>query len=222
MPIANRILKKLGDPADPSSFTAKARGARWRLLLERFPRLPEMHVLDLGGTPLYWELAPVRPARVTTLNFSSHTTGERWISQVVGDACNPPDTVLAGSYDLVHSNSVIEHVGGHARRVEFARVAADLALRHWIQTPYRYFPIEPHWMFPGFQFLPFPARVWLTRRWPLGHFRSSPCQRAVGITHSIELLAKSQFVSYFPESEILFERMMGLPKSMIAVRRSTD
>ena len=27
-----------------------------------------------------------------------------------------------------------------------------------MQTPYRYFPIEPHWLFPGMQFLPLPVR----------------------------------------------------------------
>ncbi len=39
----------------------------------------------------------------------------------------------------------------------------------WVQTPYRYFPIEPHWIFPGFQFLPLSARTEISRRWPLGN-----------------------------------------------------
>ena len=28
-----------------------------------------------------------------------------------------------------------------------------------VQIPYRYFPIEPHWLFPGLQFLPQRARI---------------------------------------------------------------
>lgn len=63
-------------------------------------------------------------------------------------------------FDLVYSNSVIEHVGGHARSCDFAGMVKTLARRHWgVQTPYRYFSIEPHWLFPGLQFLPQSARA---------------------------------------------------------------
>ena len=96
---------------------------------------------------------------------------------VSGDACRPPDRVRNESYDLVFSNSLIEHVGGFANRqlcADFIRSKAD---RHWVQTPYRYFPIEPHWLFPGFQFLPLNARVAITRRWKLG-FMHTPDRAA--------------------------------------------
>ncbi|HEX4060865.1 MAG TPA: UDP-N-acetylmuramoyl-tripeptide--D-alanyl-D-alanine ligase [Streptosporangiaceae bacterium] len=56
--------------------------------------------------------------------------------------------LLRGSlrhYDLVFSNSLIEHVGGHERRERFADTVHQLSGAYWVQTPYRYFPVEPHW-----------------------------------------------------------------------------
>ena len=43
---------------------------------------------------------------------------------------------------------MIEHPGGHGRRATFAEQVRSLAPRHWVQTPYRYFPIEPRWLLP--------------------------------------------------------------------------
>ena len=77
----------------------------------------------------------------------------------IGDACDPVGAVGGRSFDLVYSNSVIEHVGGHQRRELFAQAVRDLAPSHWVQTPYRYFPLEPFWLFSAFQFLPLPSRA---------------------------------------------------------------
>lgn len=51
-------------------------------------------------------------------------------------------------FGLVYSNSLIEHLGGHARRAAFAEQVRSLAPRHWVQTPYRYSLIKPHWLVP--------------------------------------------------------------------------
>ena len=42
---------------------------------------------------------------------------------------------------------MLEHVGAHSQRQQLADNVHDLADRYWVQTPYRYFPIEPHWVF---------------------------------------------------------------------------
>src|SRR5207247_10104231 len=111
-----------------------------------------------------WACAPVRPARLVILNpersgFDNSVAPKA----ITGDACDPPSVLGRDRFDLVFSNSVLEHVGGHERRKRFAETARRLAPHHWVQTPYRYFPLEPHFLFPGYQFLPLAARAALVR-----------------------------------------------------------
>ena len=91
--------------------------------------------------------------------FEQLTAEEAYITAVKGDACDLPELLHGENYDFVYSNSLLEHVGGHVQRQKLAESVHSLANRHWIQTPYRYFPIEPHWVFPAFQWLPYEARV---------------------------------------------------------------
>ena len=138
--------------------------------LRRFPGLPEMRVLDLGGTTWFWTVGPVRPKSLLVVNLDegclSHDQ-HPWISTLRADACDLPPEVLEMPFDLVFSNSLIEHVGGHWRRQVLADTIARLSDHYWVQTPARSFPLEPHWIFPGFQFLPVAARAAISPRWPL-------------------------------------------------------
>lgn len=201
------------------SLAARARAGRWSELLRRFPDLASMRVLDLGGVPRQWVDRPVRPTQVVSVNLEDHApVPEQWVVAVRGDACDLPSELKGERFDLVYSNSVFEHVGGHARRLDFARTVTSAAGHHWIQTPYRYFPIEPHWLFPGFQFLPLHVRVSLSHRWPLGHIRSLDRSTALADVAGVELLGRTEMAGYFPDSEIWPERFGGLIKSLVAVR----
>ena len=140
-----------------------------------------MTVLDLGGTEESWDLAPARPARLLIVNHPDAVADHKR-NTYLGDACDP--NLLAGEqFDLVYSNSVIEHVGGHYRRQQFADTVERLGEHHWIQTPYRYFPVEPHYLFPGLQFFPVSARAQVTRWWPMGNLtnvKTAERDRGVG------------------------------------------
>jgi hypothetical protein len=209
----------------PSSLGARLREKRQQMLSDAFPSLEEMRVLDLGGTPDTWLRARVRPAAVTLLNS---VTSELDLPQssgrsvdfelVIGDACDPPPELRERSFDLVFSNSVIEHVGGIYRRQQFADYVAAAAPRYWIQTPYRYFPLEPHWLFPGFQFLPLNVRAALSRTWPLMHTRSTTREGSIDTALDVELIGLTELRHLFPDAAIHKERVFGLVKSIIAVR----
>jgi hypothetical protein len=224
-----RITRRITDPTG-TSFAARAREARFELLLSQFPTLGRMRVLDLGGAVHSWAESTPRPAEVVLLNvprvaheqqqlIEREALGD-WIRAVHGDACDPPDELTRERFDLVFSNSVIEHLGGHERRLAFARATRTLGDHHWVQTPNRYFPIEPHWLFPGFQFLPVRLRAAATSRWPIGNFtmfHDAALDKRMEVVLAIELLSQAELRFYFPGSKILRERVGPLTKSLVAV-----
>ncbi len=202
-----------------ASVGGRARRRRWERFTATFPGLTGYSVLDLGGTVEFWSSVPGRPASVHLINVEAPTSEvPSWIRADVADACAPPSGLLDPSYDLVYSNSVIEHVGGHARRAMFAERVRESAPRWWIQTPYRYFPVEPHWVAPAMQFLPLRGRALYARAWPLAHSRPRTFEEAVNQQLSVELLDATQMATYFPEAELRRERLFGLTKSLISVR----
>ena len=219
-----RLTDALIDLDSSRSLGTWARSRRWRALSQRFRQLSEMRVIDLGGTPVSWLRCPVRPLQVVTVNRSAKASRlpdavEDWIRPVVADACDLPPAVRGERFDLVFSKSVLEHLGGFARCSAFADTVHSLAEHHWVQTPYRYFPIEPHFLFPGFQQLPVRVRTQITARWPIGNYaRVKTSEDAMERVLGIELLSVAEMSHYFPDSKIERERIAGLTKSLIAIR----
>ncbi len=223
------LRSALTDP-DAASLAAAARERRFATFLKRFPQLAEMSVLDLGGEAHTWLSVGAHPRHVTLLNLPrpSSIAAQRiqaagaggWMASEPGDACNPPPAILEQHFDLVFSNSVIEHVGGHFRRVRFAHWVHQLGAHHWIQTPNRHFPIEPHFLIPGLQFAPPRLQAAALSHWPYTRrrFRALAWPQRMNAAMGIELLSPSVFHSYFPESELLRERFYGWTKSLIAIR----
>jgi len=201
-----------------SSLSERMRLRRWELIHTHVPELSEMKVLDLGGTTTWWARAPVRPRHVTIVNLEAHEEEASWLTSVVGDACHANELVAGQSFDLVFSNSLIEHVGGHSARSALARVIRSLAPRYLVQTPYRYFPVEPHWVFPGMQFLPLPVGRRIALRWPLGHTRGWDEPQALNEVMSTELIGATEMRTYFPDGQLYWERFLGIPKSMTVIR----
>ena len=210
--LRNRIVD------EPDSLAERSRARRWERFRTTFTDIESMSVIDLGGTVEAWLRAPVRPVLVHVVNLQAPPDDiPEWIHADQADVCDLPEQVARGEYDLAFSNAVIEHVGGHAQRLRFADAVHNLAPAHWIQTPYRYFPIEPHWLFPGFQFLPLTARAEISRRWPLVHTQSASHADGVQAAMGVELLSRTEMACYFPDSELQYEKAMGMIKSLIAV-----
>jgi len=204
----------------PTSLGARRRARRAAWLADTFPELADMTVLDLGGRVESWSRAPVRPAHVHVVNLEPLPAElPPWAEADHADACELPAGILRRRYDLVFSNSVLEHVGGHERRRRMADAVRALAPAYWVQTPYRYFPVEPHWVAPGMQFLPVPARVFVARRWPLAYTPGKSYEAAMRQVLTTELIGRAELRYLFPDATIRGERLLGLTKSLIAVRR---
>jgi hypothetical protein len=206
----------------PRSLGQRSRARRWEWVRGAFPEIESMSVIDLGGTAEAWLRAPVHPALVHIVNLepSPEESPVPWIRKDQADACDLPSQIRDCRYDLAYSNSVIEHVGGHAQRMRFAEAVHQLSERYWVQTPYRYFPIEPHWLFPGFQFLPLSVRAEVSRRWPLAHTQSQSWNEGLRAAMSVELLSRAEMSFYFPDSMLRAERVAGITKSLIATKTS--
>jgi hypothetical protein len=205
--------------ASDTSLAERMRLRRWELIGKHLPELSEMKVLDLGGTLLYWLRAPIRARHVTVINLDpGEKEGVPWLTHITGDACYADKLVTGQRFDLVFSNSLIEHVGGHTARSALSHVIRSLAPRYMVQTPYRYFPIEPHWLFPGMQFLPVPLRWSIGCRWPLGHTRGWSESQILNEVMSTELIGATEMRMYFPDGQLYWERFLGLRKSMVMIR----
>jgi len=110
-----------------------------------------------------------------------------------------------GSFDIVFSNSVIEHVGDAASQRRFALEVARVGRSYWVQTPNRWFPIEQHLLTPFLH--------WMPRRWQralaprcnlwLLLVRASPDRRRYYIEHylgEIRLLSAACLRDLFPDA----------------------
>jgi SAM-dependent methyltransferase len=187
-------LRRLAEP-----LARRARDARHDLYRSVIaPRAGET-ILDVGcGTE---GLAGFEPgAEITGLDAAERPDypGRRFVR---GDARALP--FEDASFDIVYSNSLVEHLHP-GDRDRFADEIRRVGRRYWVQTPNRYFPVEPHVLLPGFQFLPEPAR---RRLWGLG---------MRGDYEEIELLGAAELRRLFPDAVIVRERFAGLAKSLIA------
>ncbi|HEY0982710.1 MULTISPECIES: class I SAM-dependent methyltransferase [unclassified Schlesneria] len=183
-----------------------------------------MQIIDVGGTRNYWNLVPPEVMEqynifVTVINFKSESfEPTSRIQFIQGDGCSLPD-FGDKKFDIVHSNSVIEHVGTWKNMTQYANEVRRIAPRYWVQTPYFWFPIEPHNMTPFYHWLPFSLRVKLNMRFNLGNWtRSKTIDNAVRTAESSRLLDCAMLKELFPDAKRRVERVMLLPKSIIMVR----
>jgi SAM-dependent methyltransferase len=195
------------------SLSRRARRARMRRFVELMRVTAETFVLDVGGTPDIWDLAPVRP-RVVFLNEPR----EEAPSTVHADGCRLP--FRDGAFDVVFSNSVIEHVGGPARQKQFASEVARVGRGFWVQTPNRRFPVELHLLTPFVHWLPRRWQRWMVPRFTVWSLlvRAAPDRREFFLRHyldSVRLLSSEELAALFPGA-----RLLKSPKSLVAYRAS--
>lgn len=224
-------LARLQDYDDPASVGSRLRARRVqrlkRLIARCRARSGGCKILDLGGTPSYWTIFDDRflsenRVEVTLLNLQPASVGREGFSSIVGDACDL-SAFADKSVDLVHANSVIEHLGDAGRMDRFAREVKRVGKDHWVQTPYFWFPIDPHFGAPFFHWLPKSARIaWLTRS-GLGWIqRCADADEARRVLARNRSLRWNEFRALFPESHVFFERFLSLPKSIIATTIGPD
>lgn len=225
-------LRSLADVARPDSLSSRLRRRRFALLGRLLAGLPRpLSILDVGGTEGFWRNLGDEGAdgggvpdlgtgtSVVLLNIGAPpATSTPGVRAVGGDARAMPD-FADGAFDVVFSNSVIEHVGELPDQRRMADEVRRVGRRYFLQTPARSFPVEPHFLFPGFQFLPLEAQLFLVRHRAMGWFPRTPDpEAALAILRSVRLLTEPELRGLFPtEATFLRERFLGLTKSLVVL-----
>ena len=181
-------------------------------------------ILDLGGYPHTWTSAPHAVEELVCLNLKVYPWKEEKdfpnhrIVIEEGNACAL--TYTDGSFPIVYSNSVIEHVGDFAAQEAFAREARRVGKRLWIQTPAYECPIEPHYLTPFMHWYPKGVRRILARWFTVWGLLEKPNKADIDeMVDYTRLLTKREMKRLFPDCRIITERLLWvIPKSYIAVR----
>lgn len=196
-------------------FQRWARRRRMRLMVQSLGLTPGTRVLDLGGQPGTWDHEFVPPLDITILNLpgiAEQRAGFRAhrLAYVEGDACNALQ-FQDKEFNVVFSNSVIEHVGGPERRARFAREIQRLGRSFWVQTPSIWFPVEAHTGMPFWWLYPQSVRALILRRW------QEKLPNWTDMVRGTTIVRKSELKRLFPNARIMVERVLGVPKSYIVL-----
>jgi SAM-dependent methyltransferase len=232
---STRLATRLGNLFRRAAVRSSTgcRNRRARLFLDRLQPTATDEIIDLGGGKGGY-LAGILPYRgnVTIADIDPA------VLKIATDAYGFNTVCLDGSaifpianqeYDVVFCSSVIEHITGpreeifdmldsrqfaasaRAAQANFAAEIRRIGRRYFVQTPYKYFPVEPH------SFLPF-FIVWLPRRWQIKLLGFFGRHWIKSVQADFRLLTVKDMRELFPDAEIVLERYCGLVKSIVAIR----
>jgi len=202
-------------------FARKMRKKRIALFESLISRLPRpLNILDVGGEQRFWEIVGLikEDAKILLYNVSPSEVSYSNLVAMVGDARDMRE-FKDKQFQIVFSNSVIEHVGTYAHQRQMAQEVQRVGERYYVQTPNRFFPMEPHFLFPFFQFLPVSFRVFLVTHFNLGwRGKIRDRQEALQAVNEIRLLTEKELEQLFPGAKIYREKLLGLTKSFIVYK----
>jgi len=218
-------IKKLLASSDQENSLGKGfREKRFQyfeeLIRTRFTGKDRITILDVGGTQKYWEdkkLVQEMNLHITILNLEKIPVSGSHFSSVAGDAT---DLAEYGdkSFDLVFSNSVIEHLYTWENQQKMATEIRRVGKSFFVQTPNKYFAIEPHYALPLFQFIPKKLGFLILTKTKLSRFSKWEPQAAQQYLDEIRLLSLKEMRLLFPDGSIYREKILGMDKSFTLYR----
>ena len=217
-----RTVFRLADNGDANSLASRYRANRFRLFREMLRDVRgQVRILDAGGTAGMWQAHCAELPEQVHITLLNREFQERphvpYISYVEGDV-REMGMFSDREFDVCFSNSLIEHVE-ERDRVSVANEIRRVAKGYFVQTPNRYFPMEPHFLVPGWQFLPVGLRASLLQKGDLGWMkRERDHSRAREMVESIRLLNELELRNLFADGRVYRERFCGLTKSFVVWR----
>lgn len=199
-------------------FMAYFRPRRIRAFRERFPEIDNgASVLDVGGTPGWWKMVAPNNIRLTIVNLDAKQDKEAvalGYRFMVADGRYLP--FKDKEFDLVVSNSVIEHVGDFEDQRRFAQEIMRCGKRFYVQTPNKWFPVEPHLIALGIHWLPTTLARRLVRWFSVWAWVTKATQEDIDqFLNNTRMLCERDVKLLFPGCEIGVERFLLLAKSFL-------
>jgi hypothetical protein len=174
-------------------------------------------ILDVGGYPSFWSCMGCT-ASITCLNLDLPPTNDfdrRQFTCIQGDGRSLP--FQDREFDIVFSNSVIEHLSTVEDQQRFAAEIRRVGKSYWVQTPNRWFPVEPHLLTPLVHYLPHAVQRRIVRHFTVWGLVTRPSREQVReYLAGIRLLTKKDVKAMFPGAALFQERFLFLTKSLIA------
>lgn len=176
-----------------------------------------LKILDIGGTQEFWKkmnFTTARNVHITLLNLVRFETENENFTSVIGSALDLSE-YEDKAFDIVFSNSVIEHLFTFENQKKMADEVRRVGKCYFIQTPNYFFPIEPHFMFPLFHYFPRNMRIALISKFSIGNFpKATSREQAIDWVDERRLMTKKEMKRLFPDGAVYEEPFFGLTKSI--------
>lgn len=206
----------------PHSLGYKLRNKRFvdfeNLLNKHFAKSQTIRILDVGGTAYFWEDKEIFQSgrlAITLLNLTEEENLPKGMRSVAGDATQMPEFDI-NSFDLVFSNSVIEHLYTWENQLKMAKECMRVGKYYFVQTPNKHFPIEAHYVLPFVQYIPKSWTFAVLTKTKLSRGMRWSSVNAQQYLDEIRLLSLAEMKNLFPGSNIYLEKFFGLNKSLTA------
>ena len=195
------------------------RKKRMENFLKTIAPQPTERILDVGGDLYNWNLMGYKN-EVVLLNLAAEINNSPDSSSnfsfVIGDG-----TALQygdKEFDILFSNSTIEHVGTLEKQKDFANEVCRVGKRIWIQTPAKEFFFEPHYITPFIHWLPKDLQKKLLRFSVWGLITRADRQYIDNIVDQNRLLSLPEVEELFPGCTIIKEKFLFMTKAYLIVK----
>jgi SAM-dependent methyltransferase len=160
---------------------------------------------DLGAARQRYGFKTVLLQETENLPFGNLEFDFCFCSSVIEHVTGPKNEVVEISDDAVFRQIARRH------QLHFAGEVSRVAGSFYVQTPYRYFPIESHTWLPG-------LIVLLPRRWQIAVIKTFNRFWFKRTAPDWYLFDWPEMVEAFPDAKIYRERYWGLTKSLMAIK----
>ncbi|MBT8379452.1 MAG: class I SAM-dependent methyltransferase [Ignavibacteria bacterium] len=215
-----KILRKYASTDNFNSFSSNFRKRRFLLFLDFLKNInvENPKIIDIGGTCNYWDLMNKhhqKEIKPVVVNISEEQLKNENCFGIRGDG-KSLSFIKDKSCDVVYSNSMIEHLSSLDAQIEMVKNIQRVATFCFVQTPAFISPLEPHFLFPFFHWLPRKVRIKLVSNFSLGWFEKCQNQlEAEKLIDSIRIMKKKELKLIFENAKIITERYFFIPKSYL-------